>query len=227
MPAGTNDEDRAAVEGLLSCAAGKLDGELHGRYLAFDGISGADDEYLHSYAFKFSCPDPSSLLSMAGGSRRWPQNRGVYHNDANTALMWVNEEDHVRVIAMQEDGDLIATFTRWVALHDALEAALMSELGNPDQENPGKEAAAESVGEDADGGGNKGKDKREEGKDEGKGKDEDNEEEGKQAQKKEKKESPFAMHERLGYLTTCPSNLGSAFRASIDLRLPHLTKVRY
>ena len=138
MPAGTNDEERATVEGLLSRAAASLDGDLHGRYLAFDGISGADDEYLLSYSFKFSCPDPSSLLGMAGGSRRWPQNRGVFHNDANTALIWVNEEDHARIITMQEDGDLIAAFTRWVALHDALESRLMSELGDPEPEGKGE-----------------------------------------------------------------------------------------
>ena len=65
-----------------------------------------------------------------------------------------------------------------------------------------------------------------EGKDEHKGKAEGIDKD-KDKQKNVERGSPFAMHDRLGYLTTCPSNLGSAFRASIDLCLPHLTKVRY
>lgn len=33
---------------------------------------------------------------------------------------------------------------------------------------------------------------------------------------------PFARHERLGYLTFCPTNLGTTIRASVHIRLPKL-----
>lgn len=32
----------------------------------------------------------------------------------------------------------------------------------------------------------------------------------------------FARHERLGYLTFCPSNLGTTIRASVHIALPKL-----
>ncbi len=34
----------------------------------------------------------------------------------------------------------------------------------------------------------------------------------------------FAFSERLGYITSCPTNLGTAMRASVHIRLPKLGK---
>lgn len=32
-------------------------------------------------------------LEAAGLEREWPEARGIFHNDAKTFLVWVNEED--------------------------------------------------------------------------------------------------------------------------------------
>lgn len=37
---------------------------------------------------------------------------------------------------------------------------------------------------------------------------------------------PFSRHERLGFLTFCPSNLGTTIRASVHIRLPLLSADR-
>jgi len=37
-------------------------------------------------------------------------------------------------------------------------------------------------------------------------------------------ELPFAYSEHLGYITTCPTNLGTAMRASVHIKLPNLSK---
>jgi protein-arginine kinase len=34
----------------------------------------------------------------------------------------------------------------------------------------------------------------------------------------------FATSEKYGYVTSCPSNLGTGMRASVHLKIPHLTK---
>jgi arginine kinase len=34
----------------------------------------------------------------------------------------------------------------------------------------------------------------------------------------------FSHDGHLGYITTCPTNLGTALRASVHIRLPHLSK---
>ena len=36
-------------------------------------------------------------------NRDWPSGRGIFHNDAKTFLVWVNEEDQLRIISMQPD----------------------------------------------------------------------------------------------------------------------------
>ena len=39
-------------------------------------------------------------------ARDWPDARGIYHNDAKTFVVWVNEEDHSRIISMQKGGNM-------------------------------------------------------------------------------------------------------------------------
>jgi protein-arginine kinase len=46
--------------------------------------------------------------------------RGIFHNDAQTALAWVNEEDHCRIISMELGGDIPSVFTRFCALSNAI-----------------------------------------------------------------------------------------------------------
>lgn len=48
----------------------------------------------------------SPLLLSAGMARDWPDARGIFHNDTKNFLVWVNEEDHSRIISMQKGGDM-------------------------------------------------------------------------------------------------------------------------
>merc|ERR1711881_795845 len=32
--------------------------------------------------------------------REWPEGRGIFHNDNKTFLIWINEEDQLRIISM-------------------------------------------------------------------------------------------------------------------------------
>merc|ERR1712062_139963 len=57
------------------------------------------------------------------GERDWPHARGIYHNDAKTALVWVNEEDHLRIISMEKGYNIRAVFDRFANLVRAVEAA--------------------------------------------------------------------------------------------------------
>merc|ERR1719478_1140926 len=55
--------------------------------------------------------------------RNWPHARGIYHNEAKTALVWVNEEDHLRIISMQKGPNIREVFDRFALLVNAVEAA--------------------------------------------------------------------------------------------------------
>merc|ERR1712159_385174 len=49
--------------------------------------------------------------------------RGIYHNEAKSALVWVNEEDHLRIISMEKGYNIRAVFDRFAKLVQAVEAA--------------------------------------------------------------------------------------------------------
>lgn len=99
------------------------------------------------------------FLDACGVYRNWPDNRGIFHNGDKTFLVWVNEEDHLRIISMQDGSNIRQVFER---LMKALERF----------ENVAK----------------------------------------------------FAYDDHLGYITSCPTNLGTAMRASVHLKLPLLGK---
>lgn len=60
--------------------------------------------------FLFMSGDPN--LKVAGMERDWPEGRGIFHNDTKTFLVWVNEEDQLRIISMQSGGDVKGVFER-------------------------------------------------------------------------------------------------------------------
>ena len=45
-------------------------------------------------------------LESCGLEREWPEARGIFHNDAKTFLVWVNEEDQLRIISMQNGSNI-------------------------------------------------------------------------------------------------------------------------
>ena len=55
----------------------------------------------------------STLLTCAGMARDWPDARGIFHNHNKDFLVWVNEEDHTRVIAMEKGGNMKKVFERF------------------------------------------------------------------------------------------------------------------
>ncbi len=165
LPAGTTDEDRAGVEKVLKDAFNGLDGELQGTYYELGSLSAEQTAFLQERGFLFQIPSSRNLLTGAGAARSWPNNRGIFHNDAQTALAWVNEEDHCRIISMELGGDITSVFARFCKLSNAL-----------------KESA-------------------------------------------EKNGTKLMWNEKLGFLGTCPSNLGTGLRASVMVRLPAFNKL--
>ena len=66
-----------------------------------------DDHYL------FANSQHSSYYNTSGMARDWPDSRGIWFNAKKTFLVWVNEEDHSRIIAMQEGGNMKEVFKRF------------------------------------------------------------------------------------------------------------------
>ena len=154
---GISEEQRLDVEKQVSTALMQLDNDLTGEYYPLEGMSKAIQEQLIKDHFLFKEGD--RFLEAAGLNREWPSGRGIFHNDEKTFLVWVNEEDQLRIISMQQGGDIKAVFERLVKAITTLEKSLH-----------------------------------------------------------------FSYTEHLGYITSCPTNLGTAMRASVHIKLPKLAK---
>ena len=164
LPCGTGVEDRNKVEALLSGAFAGFEGDLKGTYYKLGELTDEQKEFLRGNGFLFQKPKTTNLLTNGGAARSWPDARGIFHNDSHTALCWVNEEDHCRIISMSKDGNVKSVFERFANLSNELL----------------KVATAQGT--------------------------------------------EFMVSEKLGFLGTCPSNLGTGLRGSVMIKLPELNK---
>merc|ERR1711971_794128 len=88
----------------------KFEGDLSGEYFPLTGMDEAVRQQLVDDHFLFMSGDKN--LQAAGMERDWPEGRGIFHNKEKTFLVWVNEEDQLRIISMQQGGDVKGVFER-------------------------------------------------------------------------------------------------------------------
>ncbi|ALC43558.1 maker672 [Drosophila busckii] len=129
--------------------------DYHGTYFPLCGMEKDKQQELIDSHLLFKEGD--RFLKDAKATRYWPTGRGIYINDNRNFLVWVNEEDHVRIISMEKGGNLGAVYERLILGENQLS-----------------------------------------------------------------KQLEFSRDKRLGYLTFCPTNLGTSLRASVHMRLPSL-----
>jgi len=67
-----------------------------------NGMSKEKGDALLAKGNLFQEPD-STLLLCGGMGRHWPDARGIFHNDLENLFVWLNEEDHMRIVSMQGD----------------------------------------------------------------------------------------------------------------------------
>ncbi len=132
-----------------------LTGDLGGKFYPLEGMDPKDEQKMIDDHQLFKSGDEH--LQDADALKFWPKGRGIFKNDTDTFLVWVNEEDHLRFISMDQSGDIQKTYNR---LKDAVTQCSNS--------------------------------------------------------------LKFKRHDRLGWITFCPTNLGSTIRASVMISLPNL-----
>ncbi|MEA1893555.1 MAG: phosphagen kinase [Campylobacterota bacterium] len=159
IPLGTaiSKMQRDKIEKDVSEILNSFKDDLSGRYYPLNNMTQEDSDSLISDHFLFKTGD--RFLESAGLNRDWPHGRGIFHNDQKTFLVWINEEDELRIISMQQGGDIKEVFTRLTTAIAEIE-----------------------------------------------------------------KKIKFAYNEHLGYITSCPTNLGTAMRASVHIKLPNLSQ---
>ena len=119
--------ERREVEFSVLDACRYLSGNLQGRYYKLDQISKKEHEDLVSAGVGFDKPTSEMVLS-GRCARDWPDARGIYVNKTRSFALWINEMDHVRVIAQQKGGNVGEAFSRAVTAMADLEYALRENL---------------------------------------------------------------------------------------------------
>ncbi|XP_036450695.1 creatine kinase, mitochondrial 2a (sarcomeric) [Colossoma macropomum] len=163
LPPACTRSERREVERVVVQALSGLKGDLTGRYYSLSEMTDLEQQRLIDEHFLFDKP-VSPLLTAAGMARDWPDGRGIWHNNDKNFLIWINEEDHTRIISMEKGGNMKRVFERFCRGLKQVEH-LIQERG-----------------------------------------------------------WEFMWNERLGYILTCPSNLGTGLRAGVHVRLPKLSK---
>lgn len=132
--------------------------DFAGDYLDLAAMSKEDKLDLIENHYLFADAD-DKYLESAGGYLDWPNARGIFMNKMRTFSVWVNEEDHVRIISIQMGSNVKQVYKLLVQ-----GARLMQ------------------------------------------------------------KSLAFVQHEKLGFLTFCPTNIGTGLRASVHVKLPKLAE---
>ena len=124
---GITRDQRVGVEKLMVKAFANLTGDLAGQYYPLSGMNENVRQQLVDDHFLFMSGDRN--LQVAGMERDWPEGRGIFHNDKKTFLVWVNEEDQLRIISMQEGGNVKAVFERLSRAIKAVQESIKKESG--------------------------------------------------------------------------------------------------
>jgi creatine kinase/arginine kinase len=154
---GVTKEQRLEIMGKVTEACNTFEGDLKGTFYPLEGMSAENQKQLIDDHFLFKEGD--RFLAACNLNRDWPSGRGIFHNDAKTFLVWVNEEDQLRIISMQQGAGIKEVFERLSRAATHIET-----------------------------------------------------------------KCKFAHDDHLGYITSCPTNLGTALRASVHIKLPKLMK---
>jgi len=154
---GISREQRLDVMSKVVEACNTFEGDLAGTFYSLESMTEEQRNQLVEDHFLFKEGD--RFLQACGLNRDWPSGRGIFHNNDKSFLVWVNEEDQLRIISMQNGADIHCVFDRLCRAAKHIETVCK-----------------------------------------------------------------FSHDEHLGYITSCPTNLGTAMRASVHIKLPKLSK---
>lgn len=103
-------ENLQKVENVAKEAFGKMPDDLGGKYNPWGEITDAQKAAFKEKHFFFENTD--SCLEASGCYENWPTGRGIYTNKAENFIVWVGEEDHLRIMSMQKGGNVQEVYDR-------------------------------------------------------------------------------------------------------------------
>ncbi|KAJ8032792.1 Arginine kinase [Holothuria leucospilota] len=105
--------DRRKLHELIVDALTCLSGEFQGRHFALRDLNQAVQKQLIDDHILFR-PPVTGLFTSGGLARDFPDGRGIWFTEKKDFIVWINEEDHIRIIAMETGGNMKQLFGRFV-----------------------------------------------------------------------------------------------------------------
>jgi len=166
LPGAMTAADRLRMEQKMCGAFEKLKDQYGGRY---HSLTPGHPDFINEEEYKalvkghkmFKDMADDTYLADAGIASDWPVGRGCYVSGDGGFIIWVGEEDHLRIMCMARGTILNQVFDRLKGALDTVESI-------------------EGL--------------------------------------------TFAHSDTYGYVTSCPTNLGTGMRASVHLKCPNLTR---
>jgi len=120
-------ETRCEIASLMEKVFDTLPEDLQGTFyrhttMSEDEIKGWVDKH-----FLFRGKD--KMQAASGYHADWPHGRGIFVSKDEQFLLWLNEGDHLRIISMQQDGDVKGVFDRLSRGVKAIEDGLKKVTG--------------------------------------------------------------------------------------------------
>jgi protein-arginine kinase len=150
-------DERHKIEKLVKNTLNFFNRKLSGKYTSINSMTDEKIKHLIENHLLFKKGD--RFLESAGCNKDYPNGRGLFQSDDNSLLIWVNEEDHLRIISMEKGFNLKSIFSRLVDAIKLIERKIK-----------------------------------------------------------------FQYNDKIGFITACPSNLGTTMRASVHIKLPLLSR---
>lgn len=68
------------------------------------------------------------MQAASGYHEHWPHGRGVFVSNDKKFILWINEGDHIRIISMENGGDIKSVFDRLAKAVKCIETGLQEIL---------------------------------------------------------------------------------------------------
>ncbi|XP_055375126.1 arginine kinase [Condylostylus longicornis] len=125
-------EEFLEIEDKVKKACEQLKGDLSGNYRTLKEIDLVTQEQMIKNHILYK--KGNEYLSAAGCYRYWPTGRGIYTNEKENFIVWVNEQDHMRIISMSKGGNLGEVYNRLVdgvqTIENSIKVERHSKYGN-------------------------------------------------------------------------------------------------
>ena len=154
FPPHINLSCRRKLEKIIISALKTLKGKLKGQYYSFE-----NSDSQKNLNKKIWFPKGDRFQDAAGINSDFPKCRGIFQSFNKQFMVWVNEEDHLRIIGIKKTADIAKVYNNVCS---------------------GLEKLSHNL--------------------------------------------DFAWHDTYGYLTSCPTNIGTSMRAGVHIKLENLAQ---